>query len=467
MSLTEKLKENFKKVSRAAVLSGAIATGLSGCMTNWQIVRTDWQATGQTQDYVDSEKKLLETTREFSAPEPLFVDNSGDIKFRIKELATERDYLVRKVNTVGQFQGINVEERKNYSGPIAVTIGGAILGGLLGSLVPNQKKEGETYGGIGFLIGGATGLAIVKDAPGSTERRSVETGTIDSRVVNSRDVRNLISENIKYNGNGMNILTELSAEEKSSDMRTNYSGEINLSDFVESLNPRYFFRGANITGSKNYSRKKLEERIKKISIIREIKPQTLEALMNDLINGLTTREIRVEVKTKENPNENEKIINLDGYFNLKSDELTEDMIYNAVRKFVDKEINSKVKALAFDVKDITTHVPVRNSNFTMSVEAPSKDELLGKYFTGGLRSYSQKFVSDYLRGENSVDVEGSNAIFYVYAPARVSVEVTNPDYKYVIGNVSVDRNTKKIVYMVDKGSKVRLEKETESGGKIE
>jgi hypothetical protein len=63
---------------------------------------------------------------------------------------------------------------------------------------------------------------------------------------------------------------------------------------------------------------------------------------------------------------------------------------------------------------------------------------------------------------------GSSSSFEVYNPSRMHVEFTNPDYRFVEGDIFVNKvGMKKTVYMADKGSKVRIEESKDGNGKIE
>jgi hypothetical protein len=139
-----------------------------------------------------------------------------------------------------------------------------------------------------------------------------------------------------------------------------------------------------------------------------------------------------------------------------------------VEQFVDEEINSHVKSLTFVVKDDISHIPIKHSNFDFKLNAPRKEDLVGEYFTQNLKDYAEECVVDYLEGDTIIENCPERVLFKIYAPSRVQIEVTNPNYNFVSGMIDVkDQNLEKKVYMIDKGSKIRVQDAGDERGRIE
>ena len=120
------------------------------------------------------------------------------------------------------------------------------------------------------------------------------------------------------------------------------------------------------------------------------------------------------------------------------------------------------------VKDNVSHVPIDGSNFEFELTAPRKDDLAGRYFTRELKEYAQRYIRNYLEGNTMIGDCPSRVFFDIYAPSMIHVEVTNPDYNFVSGVIVMyDEDLEKKVYMVDKGSKIRVQDADDERGRIE
>ena len=281
----------------------------------------------------------------------------------------------------------------------------------------------------------------------------LEDRTTEKKFLN----KNLVYENNPASG----ISVKLSGEGEYKMYTTDNEGELNVSKFIDLLHPRYFFR--------NYSERELEERIGNIFLVQQIKPRTLETLMEDLIQAISPKEINIKVETKENPIlQYVKIVNDSETFKFKGSQLTDDAIYQVVREFVDEEINSHIKSLTFVVKDNVSHVPIDGSNFDFKLNAPRKEDLAREYFTQDLKNYAQRCIKNYIEGNTMIGDCPSRVFFDIYAPSMIQVEITNPDYNFVSGGIFMDdEDLEKKVYMVDKGSKIRVQDADNERGRIE
>lgn len=462
--------KGLKRFSQAAVMSAAILSALSGCATPWRVVQSNWYSTGGRERIYDKSDYDEELTRKFDISIPYL---NKIYKTRIDELSTQKKYETKHFKDREPVREVAIEQREVDYLTIPLALGGTILGTAITSAIPTgndyvvktKDKAGVILAGAGLGFFG--GLLLGISLPKIPEVRTNNTGRTDYDIFPGSSARSYTGEVVKYQRKAVNINAEMSAEGKTAKVRTDSNGELNLSDFIESLNSGYFFRSAYFS-SNDSSRSELEKRIKNIPIIKDIKPQTLEVLMDDIVDGLSGKNITVDITTKEGSSQSyETIINVSKSFIISGGELSNNTVYGIIKKFVDREINSRINSLTFNVKDITTHIPIKNSNFNTDVEAPSKEELLSQYFTGALIEDCKRFVLDYLRGAELSEGLGDKVVFYVYTPAKVSLEITNPNYKYVGGEVLVDKDIKKTVEMVDKGDKLRVEGETNAAGKIE
>ena len=200
-----------------------------------------------------------------------------------------------------------------------------------------------------------------------------------------------------------------------------------------------------------------------------LKPNTLEHLMNDMIKGLSSKRIVLKVETKEKPLTNrEEIINDSKLFEVRGYHLSDDTIYSAVKNFVDKEINSSIRNLEFSVKDAITYFPIDGTNFEIQTESPSKSNLAERYFKDKLKTYAERLIIDYLQGNVVIRNCPSELNFKVYTPSKINLTVVHPDYNFVKGEISAEKgDLKKVVYMLDKGQKIRIESAGDEKGRIE
>ena len=190
-------------------------------------------------------------------------------------------------------------------------------------------------------------------------------------------------------------------------------------------------------------------------------------MLADLVAEVERKQIPLTITTDEKPQEGEQVNNVSRTFVVNAHLLGDDSIYRIVDRFIEKHINQYIGTLAFDIKDITTRVPINGANFRTISASPSKADLASKYFTDNLMEYAQKRIRDYLHGEELQQNCPTTVAFPVYLPSKISLEVTHPDYLFVTGDVTVSQAAKRVIYMLDKGSKVRVENEKDSGGRIE
>lgn len=444
-----------KRNGKAALLLSA-ALAATGCSTGWQAVREDWTPIKTTPDVLISEKAGSEKIREFDIQAENF---KGNYFAKIGEKVGKEIFSEDSFGDNVQYKKMIYEENKTAT-PIFTSFGAA-GGMLLGTMLLkndylDDEEKATNFIGLG-LLGLVVGFGLDQfSAEVNPKNRTRETGELKTELKNLRTERITLNKSIeefpaseiKVQLDGANYITDL-------------NGRVNLSDIVESRSPNYFCRESNFSG------KGMENRIKSIPLVREIKPQTLEGLMSNLISEIDPIEVNIIAETKETARYNESVKNDAKRITLSGLELSNEDVYKVVKKFVDANINSKIVQVRFDVKDLVSRTPISNSILSYDIEGARREDLAGKYFSGTLQDYAEECINDYLEYDGQFRVDSSITL-PLYNPSRMHVEFTNPDYRFVEGDVFVNKaGMKKTVYMADKGSKVRIEESKDGNGKIE
>ncbi|VVB83718.1 Uncharacterised protein [uncultured archaeon] len=450
MSLIKKLNK------KTTPLLALIPAMIMGCSSTSKVVGSRWEVSSSGGSKIINTEIVREKERAFSINSFL---EDGVYKSRVTQKAGE---FISSVDTFGnetiykETQNVNKQDAFNplftFLTPLATIALGFAFDGSKG----NEATKVLVFGSSGLLIGvGIDGLMW-----GSSKRAEiVSTGRYKSEITPTKKQ----TSSVKYNlleeaivGEGVRVFLDNSL------YLTDNNGEINLSDIFEK-NPNYFFRPANESG------RGLIERMKQIPLVAGIKPETFEKLMNELINSINTKQLRMSLKTDCKGYFREDIIkDYDGILNANVPELSNQSIYNIVKGFVDREINSSIKTIDFLVKDDLTHYPISGERFTFSSNAPEKREIAHRYFTGETADFAEGCINNYLTGSMTANDCSSEVRLKVFAPSELSVEVIHPDYNFVSGNIVVDKSTGiKNVYMVEKGTKVRVDDSDEGKGRIE
>ncbi len=465
----------LKGLSKALMLSVAISSAATGCVTYtpWETVESEYRPTGIEREVV------LETTPEkeeeitFDISDPYMGD--GEHQIQITESLEEFNSEVRVIGAENQFEKFLVQERETtdrdqmseitYSSIVAF----GALGAAGGALVLGGDPELGFFGGA--MIGGSVGVtfglitggtyALVTN-PKITETRSTRTYETEQRLSSSRTIETVPGENVMIYQDepASNIIVRLSGEGRHAMHTTGNRGKVYLGGFVESLNPQYFFR--------NYTDNELQERIGGISLVQQIKPRTLETLMDDLVQAISPKDVRLTVSTQEESSEGREVRNDSRTFNIEGGQITDESIYGIVRQFVDEEINSHIKSLTFVVKDNISHVPIDDSNFEFRLNAPRREDLAGEYFTQNLKDYAERRINNYIEESAIIGGVPSKVLSYIYTPSMIQLEITHPDYHFVNGVVVMENeDLEKTVYMVEKGSMIRVQDADNERGRIE
>ena len=465
-----KLVEKLKEIPKIALLSAAVLSASVGCATPWETVGTEYRPTGIEREVVtgttiEKEKELLA----FEISEPYIEGKEYEVQ--ITESLEEVNSQINTIGTEEEFRKFLILKRE--TGPNRLKVlpymsgiigGGGMIAGMIFGTEFAEPAGPILLGGLaGGLAGAATGALLTLCFPKSTtqtgKRRTNET---IQRLSDSRTTERIPGENlvVYQNEPASGISVKLSGEGKDKMYLTDNEGELNVSQFVDLLNPQYFFR--------NYTDRELEKRFANIPLVQQIKPKTLESLMEDFMQVVSPKEVRLTASTEEESSAEFGVENDSKTFNVKGVELTDEVIYDVVRQFVNEEINSQIKSLTFIVRDNVTRVPINGSNFEFELYAPRKEDLAGQYFTQDLRDYAQRCIRNYLEESIMIGDLPSKVFFDIYSPAMVRVEITNPDYHFVSGTILMeDENLEKEVYMVDKGSKIRVQDADNERGRIE
>lgn len=454
----------LKNFAKTAVLTGALATALAGCTTygNWEKTYSEWEPTGT------QKREVIDTRKESDLSRKLSIGNLGENhNFKIEEIQKQDNSQIDTYGIRKELQEVASEQRKISTYPRGILTGaGSGLGfGIFLNSIATVELTNEEKIGIGLLSTGVfSALGLFFDVlHDKTEKRNSYTGVtrLENNAIRDGNERSSLGMQVLYDGAAKNSSVILSLDKFSKKTRTNGNGELSLSAFLQSAGPNYFFADEIPSSSE------LEKIARSSSLVQQIKKPTLDILLNEIVKNVFNEQIKLTVTTDEIAKPGEKIENDSKSFAVNYYEISNDAVYGIVKSFVDKEINSYIKNLTFDVKDITTRVPINGANFRMNSNAPSPIELAGKYFTDNLMEYARKQIKDYLFGETLYQGNPSRVIFPIYVPSNISYEVTHPDYKYVIDSFSVNGDRKGVVYMIDKGSKIRVESESNATGMTE
>jgi hypothetical protein len=453
------IKTKHKRKVRAA-LALSLALASTGCASGWQAVREDWTPISN-RDVSIEKTENSEKIREYNLHARK--DFVGEYIAEVDQKLIEEKYQNETLGNIIDTKKVIIEQNTTKF-PI-FGISGALGGMVLGTLIiPDNGSGSKFIGGMGGLaVGGLGGNFMDKrllggGMPMSTETRTRMTNETKKETTNIRSQKSYLGCVTTGEDLARNIAVELDGQ----GYKTDSFGQINLSDFVESKNPNYFFRDSTM------SQNGMISRLKQIPLVKEIKPKTLDRLIKELTEEADPIVLKIRADTKEKGSYNEKVKNSNRIITLNGYELSNEDIHKIVRKFVDAEINTRIVQVKFDVKDIVSRTPISNSTFNYSVNAPTKDSLVEEYFTGSLKDYAKSQIKDYLVGEGDLENFGSSMYLPVYNPALIKLEITHPNYRFVSGNVKVNQDgTNKVVYMADKGDKVRIDQTPDGSGKIE
>lgn len=458
--------KNHRKTGLAKTLSlmGAIAAAGSGCATTTTSTRTESEPTGKQEIVITDTKYNKENTKQLEILKAYY-DKEDGYKADVQETDTERTYKTEYKSKKEQFKEISVESITTERGPVYIggLVGGAIAGGIIGPKVFQTDDSIDAI--VGSFLGafGGAGLAYLLFPKETTQNRI--PGDFSYTTSSLGNERKLFEEKQVYKGAARDISAILSAESKRKETRTSLEGEVYLSEFLESLSPYYF---ANFS-----SDKKVMQRFSQIPLIKEIKwPE--EQLFAELFPKLYQKKIDLKIETNEKSKNGETVVNDSGTYIIPLGDIPKEAIYSWAENFVNDNIASKIRTVRLDIKDLLSRVPIEACSLEVKVltQVPSKNDLVKNIFSGSLRNYTVNLIPDYIQEDVTFENVPSKFDISVYSPSTIFLEVTNPEYKFVDGEIEVPTDEegwsiKKIVYMVDKGSKLIIENGTEQAGRIE
>ncbi len=451
MNLTKKLKP----LAAGLMLSAASLGVVSGCATTtpWERVRTESRDTGiERTEKRDAGNRTIKK-RYFEISDSYI---EGDAyKTNITESLKDVICSVEGTRTVKTFDEIVIEERKNESKKagmgVLLGIGGFFVGAGIEKMIDDARGEDNNLLRVlAGAAGAATGITIGTSFPAKRETRENKIGTRE-KSSEEKFFIDLVREEAVYSNQGKKV--EFGVVGKEAVYQTDAAGVIH---WLKSK-PYVFV-----------SREGLEKKLEEIPLVKEIKPETRERLRERLLEAISSYNEQVTIETRESPADDLEVIkNATKTLNFDYYTLKEEDIYNVVRQFVDGEINPSIKTLKFNVREDLTHVPISGSNFEFTTDSPSKADLLDKYFEGTLKIRAENFILDYLHGSLLLRDCPERMELPVYSPSNIFLEVTHPEYNFVDGEIGIDGDMEKTVYMTDKGSKVRLQNAEENIGRIE
>jgi hypothetical protein len=446
-----------KRNGKAALLLSA-ALAATGCSTGWQPIREDWTPIQTTPNSKISNLRKTENVRELNIPS-LSTINGNDYANITQKVSQETFDEIKYGNLVNYEKILREEDTTRF--PLFTgsgIIGGAAFGAIYAEAEETlEDQEKLIYMGLGAVGGALIGIGLdqligIK----TTKSRTRSTGETKTLIENEQIYKDMIQSSVKEGpAKGIKVLVD----------GVNYiadlNGRVNLSDIVESRYPNYFCRESNFSG------KGMESRIRSIPLVTGLKPKTLDMIIKKLAEEADPVKIIVKLKTNESPNFGETLINWDGTATFQGYKLSDEDIYKVIEGFIDENINSKIVSVRFDLKDLVSRTSIDSATFSYEANVPSREDLINQYFNERLKGFADSNITDYLSGSGKFNV-GSSTTLRVYSPSQMRVEFTNPDYRFVEGDVFINRDgMKKTVYMADKGSKVRIDSTNDGNGKIE
>ena len=190
-------------------------------------------------------------------------------------------------------------------------------------------------------------------------------------------------------------------------------------------------------------------------------------LINHAESETNVYQIRIETNVVDAKNDEKNVdFTIDRWI------ITNSLLEEAVKQFVEEEFNSKIKKASITLLDFESHTPItltkddRESYNPAKIvlepitKIPSKEDLMKPYFEGKYLQTASATLKDYIttKSEISIDVERGEASFYVYPPSDFKVKITHQKYHHISDEIigfSKDSLDKE-VYMSKIGKKVDL-----------
>ncbi len=140
----------------------------------------------------------------------------------------------------------------------------------------------------------------------------------------------------------------------------------------------------------------------------------------------------------------------------------------AIREFVDSEINSNIFLTVINSKDQITHLPVSSKIEIECVNSPDIFyELKREFQDEMLYNIAKEYVKKCLTEGEKYEIEGQTISFNTIQNAQYMIQTFNPNYHYFRAIFTADKSSKeKTILLVEKGEKVRIDTTKEGEGML-
>lgn len=468
IKIPKKVIKKGKNVFRIG-LASLVLFYVSGCET------TSYKSWEESYRTVRKERQYIENLKQ----EDRITYKINDIETSVKSKELKAKITEEKYEDI--YGGIRETEQKEYkeveisqdnSGPVAGGIIGTLLGigiGLaIGSqmhtyeyengptiLSPDVRKETPNTAGAAVVTmlttAGGLGLGVACGGKGKTSRKY--TGRTKTEPT---DITHIIMDQtskprlIYTNKESSNIKVKISPI---------YLFEVNFRMTNEDGTVTFLFSETELPYNKSFSKESLEQKLKSSKLVLEIKEQYRNDLVNEILKRTEEKQERVVVETIEESTDLEKKVNDSKSTIIGLYKIPEEKIYTVLEDFINQEINSNIVNWRARVKDATSGMPVEDARMEIKTNAPSKEELIKKYFEGNLVVWGITKVKDYIRGEEIFKEYDKDGILILPVYKLSTYETETQHKHYVRVKVVYEGEPKRTIHMSKDPNLVRVLKE--------
>lgn len=336
----------------------------------------------------------------------------------------------------------------------------AVLGSVIGGIIAYNLDEDVRIGGIclGFAFGGFIGESIAKSEfqihSEPTGRTKTESTAEPSIRRNGLKEETEVSAHLPASSTSVKVSSDYfefwnSRGNKSQDvlLHSDLDGEFTVSI---ATSPRTW--GINV--------QELIEKVSSWKLFGYLKRSALEPAKSLLIEEMYDRNLPITVKTADSPSAK--------YDRVENDEKTlylsgktldgESALYSAMESFIDKRINSRIKTVVIETKDIDSHAALSSAKIEVGIASPPPDRLIRDYFKEPLMDWAVQRVNQYERGNvNKTFGDDGRIFFTLYVPCDMQMKITHPRYHYVEESIHFEEGKlDKTVFMSELGQKMRV-----------
>lgn len=218
----------------------------------------------------------------------------------------------------------------------------------------------------------------------------------------------------------------------------------------------------------SFTKDQLIDKIKNWYIAKNIKEPAKLILMPFIIKKIKDKEHQIRIKTIEQSIGNTIINNYGKILYIKGKQIKTDEIYDILKSFIDKEINSKIKPIEITVQEKNSHMELPDVKLEMILQAPAKKDLADDYFTGELLNWAVAQIKNYKTGKFSQYTDRQGKIrFNVYIPSKFRFETKHIKFHAFEKSTTFNKdNLTKILRLIDIGTKIRIEGKEKKGGEL-